>query len=152
VLLVTHDRYLIRSVADDLIEVRGGTARFHHGVDERVLTPVGPTTRREEPPAAAPAKQAAPAPARKAPKKPAAPAKDAQRERELRKEVNKLEKRWEQAEAKVAELQQALADPDVYADVDRVTELSTALDAAKDDAVRLMTEWEQAASRLERMG
>ena len=161
VLLVTHDRYLIRSVADDLVEVRGGTARFHHGVDERVLAPVGPTTRREEPAAGrprkasrqskstAPDRRPGPAPGKRS--NPPAPAKDAQRERELRKQVNKLEKRWEQAEAKVAELQQALADPDVYADVDRVTELSTALDAAKDDAVRLMTEWEQAASRLERM-
>jgi len=165
VLLVTHDRYLIRSVADDLVEVRGGTARFHHGVDERVLAPTGATTRREEPATKA-AKKAAAKRAAKATKaapgssRPAAPApapkrsapKDAQKERELRKQVNRLEKQWEQAEARVAELQQALGDPDVYADADRLSELTSALDAAKDEAVRLMTAWEQSASRLERMG
>ncbi|HEU5083141.1 MAG TPA: ABC-F family ATP-binding cassette domain-containing protein [Acidimicrobiales bacterium] len=166
VLLVTHDRYLIRSVADDLIEVRGGTARFHHGVDEAVLTPSAPTTRRDEAPPKRAAKQAkpkqpkgapggsksnGPAAPPKAKARPTAPAKDAQRERELRKQVNRLEKQWEQAEAKVAELQQALADPDVYADADRLTQLTTALDAAKDEAVRLMTDWEQSASRLERL-
>jgi len=164
VLLVTHDRYLIRSVADDLVEVRGGTARFHHGVDERVLTPSGPTSRREEPAAAAPArgpaakpkakpKQAGPAAAKKAapaPAKKAAKGGDAQRERELRKQVNRLEKQWEAAEHRVAELQQALGDPGVYADADRLAELTGSLDAAKDEAARLMAEWEQAATRLER--
>ena len=66
--------------------------------------------------------------------------------------MNRLEKQWEAAEAKVAELQHALADPDVYADADRLTELTTALDAAKDEAVPLMNDWEQSASRLERLG
>jgi hypothetical protein len=159
--------------------VRRGTATFHHGVDERVLTPAGRTSRRDDPTAAwpsptesrrsTPAKQAAPRqagprqpqgkagaraasrPATKATADPQSGAKDARRERELRKQVNRLEKQWEQAEAKVAELQQALADPDVYADPERLTSLTTALDGAKDDAVRLMTEWEQAASRLERL-
>jgi ATP-binding cassette, subfamily F, member 3 len=170
VLLVTHDRYLIRSVADDLIEVRNGTATFHHGVEESVLSPGTATTRRDT--GAAPAKartKAAKANAKKASSPAKAPGHSAptaqpkqaarpggrsgggsQQERDLRKQVNRLEKQWENAEAKVAELQAALGDPDVYADADKLTELTTALDAAKDQAVRLMTEWEQAASRLER--
>ena len=167
VLLVTHDRYLIRSVAEHVVEVRNGTAKLHHGVPEKVLNPGAATTRRdtsgrEQPrkqkastkqtkPAKAgangtPTKAKGSAPKAKQPGTP----KDAQRERELRKQVNRLEKQWEAAESKVAELQQALADPDVYADTDRLTELTSGLDAAKDDAVRLMTEWEQSASRLER--
>ncbi len=50
VLLVSHDRHLIRSVADDLLEVRNGSVRLHQGVEERVLTPsfeggaVGPSS------------------------------------------------------------------------------------------------------------
>ncbi|HSP02231.1 MAG TPA: hypothetical protein VLR27_01935, partial [Acidimicrobiales bacterium] len=173
VLLVTHDRYLIRSVADDLIEVRNGTATFHHGVDEAVLTPTTATTRRDT--SGTPVKSAkksggrsgkaarakgptqpAKAPGQSSPNAPKQKPKakqgggGSQQDRDLRKQVNRLEKQWETAEAKVAELQVALADPDIYADADKLTELTTALDAAKDEAVRLMTDWEQAASRLER--
>ena len=161
VLLVTHDRYLIRSVADDVVDVRDGTATFHHGVPEEVLNPTGPTTRRdtagnERPAAKRPAKKKA-APARKTaakqtpppPKAKQKPATDPQKSRELRKQVNRLEKKWEQAEAKVAELQAELAQPDVYADTDRVVDLQARHDAAKDEAARLMGEWEQAATRLE---
>ncbi len=43
VLLVTHDRYLIRSVADALVEVRDGMVVYHPGVDEEVLAPSAAT-------------------------------------------------------------------------------------------------------------
>ncbi len=157
VLLVTHDRYLIRSVADDVVDVRDGTATFHHGVPEAVLNPSGPTTRRDtagrqRPEKKAPAKQQQQQPkkaSKPAPKKPPVPRSDPQKDRELRKLVNRLEKQWEQAEAKVAELQGELSDPDVYADTDRLVDLQSRHDAAKDSAAELMTEWERAATRLE---
>ena len=38
-ILVTHDRYLIRNVADSLIVVRGGTATWHDGLNEELLKP-----------------------------------------------------------------------------------------------------------------
>ena len=39
VLLVTHDRYLIREVADGLVVVKGGGPLFHDEVDEELLAP-----------------------------------------------------------------------------------------------------------------
>ena len=39
VLLVSHDRHLIRSVAHDLLEVRNGVVKLHSGVEESVLSP-----------------------------------------------------------------------------------------------------------------
>ena len=39
VVLITHDRHLIRSVADNLVEVRSGRAVWHTGVPDRVLYP-----------------------------------------------------------------------------------------------------------------
>ena len=41
VVLITHDRYLIRSVADSLVEVRDGKASWHEGIPDHVLFPIG---------------------------------------------------------------------------------------------------------------
>jgi ATP-binding cassette, subfamily F, member 3 len=155
VLLVTHDRYLIRTVADAVIEVRNGYARWHEGVDEDLL--FGPS---------------APAPTAVAPKPvaakptPAPRAEKAERKRteadtrnkkhrdtrELKKNVDRVEKQWEAAEARVIELQRLLSEPATYGngDGEKVRELATEYEAAKDKAASLMAEWERAALALER--
>ncbi|MEM9204525.1 MAG: ABC-F family ATP-binding cassette domain-containing protein, partial [Actinomycetota bacterium] len=43
VLLVTHDRHLIRNVSDALIDVRNGSATWYDGVPEEVLIPADPS-------------------------------------------------------------------------------------------------------------
>src|SRR5690606_217647 len=48
-LLITHDRYLIRSVADAVVVVRDGRAVWHEGVDESLLVPA-PVTSAGAPP------------------------------------------------------------------------------------------------------
>ena len=50
----------------------------------------------------------------------------------------------------VAELQAELANPDTYDDPDRLRELTTRHDAAKDRASALMTDYETIQRRLER--
>jgi ATP-binding cassette subfamily F protein 3 len=155
VLLVSHDRHLIRAVADDLLEVRHGRVRLHRGVDESVLTPsfsggaVGPTS------------EPAPAPAPPPPAKRRAAAKRDEAERrnrrhastkELRSRVARAERALAAAEAEVADLGRQMSDPDVFSDPDRATEVARAFGDAKDRAGALMDEWESAATALEAAG
>jgi ATP-binding cassette subfamily F protein 3 len=196
VLLVTHDRHLIRGVADALVEVRDGRVRWHEGVDDAVLHPRAAT---DAAPALASRQTAAPkapgakvgsgrrgrgaagkatkasssagtaeadaAPARRLPATASAgTAKDgkdgkggkggkggaSRSAHELRKRLAAVERRWEKAEAEVAELHQRLADPDLYADAGAVQALVDEHELAKDRAAGLMAEWEAAAADLER--
>ena len=73
-----------------------------------------------------------------------------QNTKSLRIELRKVEKEWERAEHKVAELQAQLADPYVYDDSDRIATLAKEFDGAKDRAAELSARWEELASKLER--
>ncbi len=172
VLLVTHDRHLIRSVADCLLVVRGGTARWYEGVDEALLAPGGsgaptppqPSKRQaaaspklsKHAPQARPAGGSAPAATKVATKAaPKADPRDVQKAqqrdtRRLRRDLADAEKAWERAESAVADLQRELADPAIYADNDKVKELVRRHDEAKDKASKAMSAWESAAVALEK--
>ena len=69
--------------------------------------------------------------------------------KDLRKAQQSAERKWEKAEAEVAELQAKLADPAVYDDNDKVKEIVGAHEAAKDRAADLMAQWEAATLALE---
>ena len=171
VLLVTHDRHLIRNTCDALIEVRGGRAVWHEGVPEKVLNPLGtvkadlgadtPKTVSKPAKKSAPAKQSSAdagggvsAKEKKERKRKEAEARNASHAntKTLRKALKSAERKWEKAEAEVAELQAQLADPEVYEDKDRMQALITAHDEAKERAADLMTEWETATLALESAG
>jgi ATP-binding cassette subfamily F protein 3 len=155
VLLVTHDRHLIRNVSDAIIDVRDGGATWYDGVPEEILTPADPS---KVAAAGTSLSRAGTGGERRTADSEAgggrktarqASAKARQNTNELRKRVQKLERALEKAEAEVAELQAQLADPDIYDRPEEVHRLATLHDAAKDRAVALMDEWEHAAEELE---
>ena len=166
VLLVTHDRHLIRSVCDALIEVRHGRAVWHLGADERVLNPGDATGL---PSGSSPS--ARPAPASVTGDASLADLADgpgassltaagrAERRRAgarsraatsgLRRRVTELEQAWAEADAEVSELHLRLSDPEIYDRPEEVHALATAHEAAAERAAALLAEWESSLAELE---
>ena len=143
VVLITHDRHLIRSVAHNLVEVRNGRAIWHEGVPDRVLYPVkadaaptptrhGATERRSDSPATRKPRKG----------KPRDPAQG------LRRKLERAERDWEAAESAVLEVQGRLADSDLYQDPDRAAAVVAEHEAAKDAAAALMADWERLSAQL----
>ena len=174
VLLVTHDRHLIRGVCDALIEVRGGKAIWHEGVSEEVLNPLGSVQadvgassreaggsstkkkkqqqKKKKTSASANNNAAGHSAAdKKAKKRAEAEARNSAHvnTRDLRKKQQSAERKLEKAEAEVAMLQEKMADPEVYEDAELVKRLIEEHEGAKDKATELMAEWEAATEALE---
>ncbi|MEX2503890.1 MAG: ABC-F family ATP-binding cassette domain-containing protein [Egicoccus sp.] len=161
VLLITHDRHVIRGVADAIVEVGGGIARWFDGTYEELQwrrAEAGQTTT-----AAAPTKSGgtrgggvAPAPIARSQrgdddKRRAAELRNARHRatKDLRREVGRFEEQLAKVESRVAELTRALADPAVYEDPDEVKRLVADHGQAKDRAAELLASWEDAQTRLE---
>ncbi len=140
VLLVTHDRHLIRNVADAIIDVRDGRARWHDGVPDHVLTPPDPTkvgsAKVTNGKGLSPKTKSAPR------------QNDDRRAKSLKSAVQRLERELEKAENEVSRLHTELADPAIYDRPEEVLRLAQLHDAAKSKAAGLMDDWERAANKL----
>ncbi len=152
VLLVSHDRHLIRNVAESVVEVRDGKAKQYLDVEEHVLNPAQPvvgTARPSGTSSVRPTERKA-THQRKEDRRVAAEDRQAKSRatRELRKKVDRLERQAQRAEDVASGLASQLADPEVYDDSARLQQLITTHAAAKDKASELLEQWEKVAMEL----
>ena len=152
IVLVTHDRYLIREVATSLVAVRDGQARLHPGVDEAILSPHAAPPAPAPTPAAPAGRATKPGQVRSVQKRSAAEVRQARAAatKELKRKVERLERDLGRAETTVADLQRQLAEPEIYEDHEKVRLLVAAHDEAKDRAASLMDQWLEAQGALDR--
>lgn len=141
VVLITHDRHLIRSVADNLVEVRSGRAVWHTGVPDKVLYPAQVSS---------PPKAQAESGSSTQPNQNQGPRKQRSKDPAsgLRKRLARAERDWEAAEAVVVAMQERLSDPDLYKNPEEAAAVVAEHEGAKDRAATLMSEWEKLSAQL----
>lgn len=147
-ILVTHDRHLIRNVADSLIVVRNGTATWYDGVDENLLKAPADSPDLNKPSQSNlnPHKQDREARKDQARRR----TRLNEATRELRAERDQVEQSWEQIENELAEIQAKLIDNSTYENSELVTELSRKHEQLKDQASELMERYETLLRRIAR--
>jgi ATP-binding cassette subfamily F protein 3 len=140
--VVSHDRYLLKRLAERVVAIRDGVATIVDG-DYETYERLEHAARK----AAAPAKAAAKAESPKVSRKAAHQTKlDLGRRKRA---VAEAEQRVADLETERAELERRFAAPDVYDDPDTVVTLGRELERVGVETQRAMTLWERAVQALE---
>jgi ATP-binding cassette subfamily F protein 3 len=142
--LITHDRHLIRSVADRIVEVRGGEVTVYDGgYDDYLARSAGGSD--AEPQSTGDDR----GPRMSAKERRRIEAQARAQTKDLRDKVARLEKRIAEVGAELKRLEAVMADPEVYSSGTDVAALVRDYESAKRRMARLEGEWEIAAESLE---
>ena len=149
IVLITHDRHLIRSVADRIIEVEAGRVRSFEGDYELYLY----RKERENVPEAPPLEAVPAAPRRDAKARRREAAEERARLGATRDELRKIERGIERESAELQRLEQTLADPEFYrAGGQEVADAVRRHGEVRERLAALEGAWEREATRLEEAG
>jgi ATP-binding cassette, subfamily F, member 3 len=146
--LITHDRHLIRNVANRIVEVVDGRVTTFEGDYDYYLTKREP--RQEE--TRAPISRGSQAMRNIGPKskeQKRAEAHARARTKSLRDRVTKLEGQLEDLAAELRRMEEEFADPEFYASRNDIAEVTKRYEAGKRRRVRLESQWAEAVQVLE---
>jgi len=149
IVFISHDRYFINRIATRVLEVAGGVLTSYPGsyddyveaTTRSVVTPPPAPRRAEEPPApAGPRLRPEGGQSRRERVTPAV--------RTLRRRLEEIERQIHDLEDRLREFAEALSDPELYKDGDRVRTVATERKSAEERVAGLMREWEEVSVEL----
>ena len=143
--LITHDRHLIRSVADRIVEVVDGKVAEYDGDYDYYLSKRQRDV--QDAPASATAAPSGSGSAAKERRRRNAQAR--QRTQELRKEITAIERKLERAATEMRRIGDVLADPNVYSTDADIGDLSRQYESWQRRVAALEAAWEEAGEKLE---
>ncbi|MCF7929348.1 MAG: ABC-F family ATP-binding cassette domain-containing protein [Spirochaetales bacterium] len=162
VIFVSHDRGFLRSLASEVLELRGGGAWQHYpgDYDYYLYRKERETENRQSISGRnGSTEKAKPSPSKSdAFPKPASgtPAEQRQRRKDIQRELRRIERSLEEILAGIESLpekrrkiQEDMARPSVYTDGSKVRELTSRLEELDSEEQRLSLEWEEAESRAD---
>lgn len=151
VLLVSHDRYLIRNTAEVIVDVVNGTARIVNSLDEIGSSGgIAPAKKIKGNTSTAKASKSNSEPSAKAKRQLSAQERKTRNAatKDLKAAVRKLEKQTVKAEEKLKELEAQLAAPETYNNQDLMTQLLAEHPVAQQRLDATMAAWEEAEFNL----
>ena len=148
IVLITHDRHLIRSVANRIVEVVDGrVSTFHGGYDYYLAKQAQMEAGRSGARAREPQRRRASGPKSTEQKRLEAQARA--RARSLRERTTRIERELELLDSELARIERSLASPDTYSSGADVADLSRAYQTGLRRKRELEATWTEVAAALE---